>query len=227
MKKKTIIIGAVVTCLLLTSGVTVFAARDSRFPDMDRFGSGRDNLRVRIEARREVLKEKLAKIRDSRTDMSAYEQYGLTYDESKGGWTYEGKLVGVFVDKYGKGITVLSKDGEVHLKAVRDENGNLTGIDELTDEQYSVIMAEIEKIRDNLKARLDEKYESLESRKSERLEKLKSFLAGGYDSADLEAARDKLREKAKQRLEQFKIEREQRKSERVQRMNEIYDLLDM
>lgn len=225
MTKKTIIIGVVVTCLLLTSSVTVFAAKGSKFPGRDGFDFGSGTFRTEMETRMEDMKAKLAEIKENGADMSVYEQYGLTYDESKDGWCYGGKLVGLFVDKNGRGITVLSKDGEVHLKAARDESGNLTGLAELTADEYAVISSELEKMGDDMAAWMDEMFDRMESHMAERHEMFKSFLPGEHDPAALEAARGEIREKMKQQRERFKIEWEQRRREREQHMNELFDSL--
>ncbi|NLU51775.1 MAG: hypothetical protein GXX10_02775 [Clostridiaceae bacterium] len=225
MKKKTIIIGAVVTCLLAGS-VTAFAARESKLLGRDGFDFGKGNLRERIEARREVIKEKLGKIREIRTDMSAYEPYGLTYDEGKDGWYYEGKLVGVFVDKDSKGIVVLSRKGEVHLKALRDENGNLTGLTELTDEEYALISSQLEKMRDDLADLMDEVFENMESRMKNRHEIFESIISGDFEPAEIEEIRDEIRERLRQQREEFKIEREDFRTEQKQRLEELLEMLE-
>lgn len=197
MRKKTIIMGAMVSCLLLTSSATVFAAQESKFPGREGFDIGRGIFSAEIEARRENMKVKLAEIKDRYMDMSVYEQYGLTYDEGKDGWYYDGKLVGLFVDKNGRGITILSKDGEVHLKAIRDEAGNLIGLSELTDEEYTAILSEMEKIREDMNIRMNEMAEKMKSRMAERKKKLESFLLEKDDSFDFEAVRNKIRDKIK------------------------------
>ncbi|NLM12621.1 MAG: hypothetical protein GX209_02585 [Epulopiscium sp.] len=197
MRKKTIIMGAMVSCLLLTSSATVFAAQESKFPGREGFDIGRGIFSAEIEARRENMKVKLAEIKDRYMDMSVYEQYGLTYDEGKDGWYYDGKLVGLFVDKNGRGITILSKDGEVHLKAIRDEAGNLIGLSELTDEEYTAILSEMEKIREDMNIRMNEMAEKMKSRMAERKKKLESFLLEKDDSFDFESVRNKIRDKIK------------------------------
>lgn len=197
MRKKTIIMGAMVSCLLLTSSATVFAAQESKFPGREGFDIGRGIFSAEIEARRENMKVKLAEIKDRYMDMSVYEQYGLTYDEGKDGWYYDGKLVGLFVDKNGRGITILSKDGEVHLKVIRDEAGNLIGLSELTDEEYTAILSEMEKIREDMNIRMNEMAEKMKSRMAERKKKLESFLLEKDDSFDFESVRNKIRDKIK------------------------------
>jgi len=226
MTKKTIIIGTVAVCLLLTSSVTAFAAKESIFPGRNGFDFGSGTFSAGMESRREDMKAKLAEIKKSGADMSVYEQYGLTYDEGKDGWCYAGKLVGLFVDKNGRGITFLSKDGEVHLKAVRDESGNLTGLAELTVDEYAVISSGMEEMRDDMITWMDEMFDRIENHMAKRHEMFKSFLSEERDPAALKETTGEIRKKMEQQREQLKNELEQRIREREQRMNELFDSLE-
>ena len=95
--------------------------------------------------------------------MSAYEGFGLSYNSEKGGYCYNGKLVGLFVDLQGRGITYLNRDGEINIKAIRNNNGTLIGLAELSAAEYSEIVsetdsltAEMDALRERLMAQLSE-----------------------------------------------------------------------
>ena len=110
-------------------------------------------------------------IHRSAADMSVYEQFGLSYNQGKNGYCYNGKLIGLFVDRQGRGITFLNSNSEVHVKAVRDNSGKLTGIEELSANEYSEIVAEMDARRADINVRLEqhmkEVNEKLEQQMSE------------------------------------------------------------
>ena len=99
------------------------------------------------------------------TSMSAYEQYGLSFNREKRGYYYNGKLVGLFSDKQGRGITFLSQRGEIHVKSIRDSNGKLTGLAELTTEEYNEIIAEMNAARAKMKQRMERQFPDMRSRR--------------------------------------------------------------
>ena len=88
-------------------------------------------------------------------DLSAYEQFGLTYNDEKGGYFYENKPVGLLADRQGRGLIYLSQNGEIHVKAIRN-SGQLTGLTELSAEEYNAIAAEMDAIRSSLNAKIEQ-----------------------------------------------------------------------
>ena len=228
MRKKTIAMGVVATCLLLTSSVMTFASEWEKFPYSNGFDFDRGILRAEIEARRENIKGKLTELKESSVDMSIYEQYGLNYDENKGGWCYRDKLVGLLVDKNGRGITILNKDGEIHLKAIRDESGNITGLVELTSDEYSIISSAMEDMKEDMKAWKDEMFDRMKRRMSEYREMFGSFLSWEHnpDPATLREANIEIRQKMEQQREQFKTEWDHRRIERKQRIDQLFHMLE-
>jgi len=98
----------------------------------------------------------LPEFRSGMVCMCGYEQLGLLYNQEKGGYCYNGKLVGLFVDKHGRGITFLNRNGEVHIKAVRDNGLKLTGFAELGDSEYNEIVSEIDRFRGRIEERRNE-----------------------------------------------------------------------
>lgn len=204
MKKK-VIIGALALCLVLGSSIAAYAAERPAFSLPDGFGeipeinfdlpeglggdfgafraemeNHRETMKAKMEAHRAEMEEKLAEMKEKATDMSAYEQYGLAYDEAKGGWCYDGKLVGLFVDKQGRGITFLNQDGEVHIKAIRDGSGNLTGLAELSADEYAAIISEMDAMRADMQEQMSEMRRNMEESKSE-MEQRMNTLRGSMD----------------------------------------------
>jgi hypothetical protein len=76
--------------------------------------------------------------------MAVYEAFGLIYDKAKEAYVYNGKIAGFFVDELSLGTVFLSPGGEVHIKAVRDSTGKLTGITQLSANEYAAIIAELD-----------------------------------------------------------------------------------
>lgn len=196
MEKKAII-GSVALCILLGGSVTAFAAERPGLSLPDGFGeipeinislpegfggdlgTFRAGMEANMEAHRAAMEEKLAEAREKAADMSAYEQYGLVYDQAKGGWCYDGKLVGLFVDTQVRGITFLHQDGEVHVKAIRDENGNLTGLAELGTDESDAIIAELDALKADMQRHMDEMRRNMEERRKgmeQRMSELRSSM---------------------------------------------------
>ena len=162
MKNKVTIMTAA-ACLLIGSGVAAYAqsghggsgnnSRPSRpgynrmAPSVPRMIPPRENTSPR-----------------QNTSMSEYEKYGLSYNREKRGYYYNDKTVGLFADRLGRRITFLNQKGEIHLKATRDRNGNLTGLAELSDAEYDEIIAEIKIIRSELRSRMERTFPQRRSR---------------------------------------------------------------
>ena len=74
---------------------------------------------------------------------SAYAKYGLSYDAAEGVLYYQGARVRIFEDSYeleGGNMATLAAydgDGEVDVRALRDDMGELTGIEALSAEDFA------------------------------------------------------------------------------------------
>ena len=131
--KKALVTGALALTLLVGGSMTAYAA----FPAQPSIRGINNQSGISLP----IIQT--PEVDESAADMSAYEKYGLTYSEAKGGYCYDGKLVGLFVDTQGRGITFLNQNGETNVKAVRDSNGSLTGLAVLTAEEYQAIISDM------------------------------------------------------------------------------------
>jgi hypothetical protein len=160
MKRSIAFAGAVVVvCVLIGIGVAAYAQPpDIRPPEV--FG----NLP------RPILPEiNLPEINANMANMSVYERYGLSYNQEKGAYFYNGKTVGLFVDRQGRGIYLLNQNGEVNVKAVRDSNGNLTGLTELSAAEYTEIVTEMDTRMAELHERMEQHISEMNGRLAERM----------------------------------------------------------
>lgn len=104
--------------------------------------------------------------------LSRYEQYGLIYDEEQNGYLYNGKLVGTLVDEQSRMfISCLNKNGEVNVKAVYNENNELTGLTELSEEEYNKIISELES-----------KKAEFEEQKKNMMEEIERMFSESFDN---------------------------------------------
>jgi hypothetical protein len=101
--------------------------------------------------------------------MSVYEQYGLLYNQESGAYLYNGKIVGLFVDRQGRGIYLMNSNGEVNVKAVRDNNGNLTGLTELSVEEYTEIVTEMDTRMAELHEQMEQHIREMNARIEEHM----------------------------------------------------------
>lgn len=179
--KKVLTSGALTLCVLLA---TIGAACAVELPfgggferigsiqdEMDAHRKAMEELHTQMESLREemqkTMEERLANVKE-KADMSVYEPFGLVYDEEKGGYWYDGKRVGLFADEQGRGISFLSINGQVHLKAVRDESGELTGLVELSEDEYG-------EITDQMQAKLDDMRPGMEERMNEMRQRMEAW----------------------------------------------------
>jgi hypothetical protein len=65
-----------------------------------------------------------------------YTPYGLSYDSADRAWTYKDKIVGLFSDNAAYGRIFLNPNGGVNVVALRDANNKLTGLREMTADEY-------------------------------------------------------------------------------------------
>lgn len=71
----------------------------------------------------EMVKERISE------EYEIYRQYGLTYDIDSDRLYYDGELVGYFEDKEIKHYFGPFDDSEIQIYAIRDDNGDLSGLD--------------------------------------------------------------------------------------------------
>jgi len=69
-------------------------------------------------------------------EVTYYAEFNISYDEYKKGYCYNGKLVGLFIDRCrnGQGVVFLNDSGEVNIKIGRDVAGKMTGVKILSDD---------------------------------------------------------------------------------------------
>ena len=96
--------------------------------------------------------------------MLEYEQYGLQYNEEQRGDFFDGKLVGLFIDRQGVGVIFLHLDGGIHVRAVRDENGRLTGLAELGTNEYNDVIAGLGELQTELQNEMETQLNQLSDR---------------------------------------------------------------
>lgn len=84
---------------------------------------------------------------------SIYEQYGMTYDEERDRFFYNGQMVRYFKDDVSAENTnsFFFEDGVVDVEPIKDTNGNLTGLKQSSDTDFK---ARTEK-QDGIKAEFD------------------------------------------------------------------------
>jgi len=181
MKGRLILVVGAAVCVLLGSAVAFAASNDlppsSGFEVQPIIGLSSANSFVTMPegslSRISVPEIKAPEIMPidvdrSVLDMSIYEQFGLAYDMAKGGYVYNGKLIGLFVDQHGRGITFLSQNGEVHVKAVRDDNGNLIGLTEMSADEYSAIASDMAASVAEIEAQLERDFAEMQLPKPPR-----------------------------------------------------------
>jgi hypothetical protein len=76
--------------------------------------------------------------------MAIYGDFGLVYNQEKQAYCFNNKIVGLFITGQGQRHRVLHPAGEIHIKVNRDINGRITEIKELTTDEYTKIIEEME-----------------------------------------------------------------------------------
>jgi hypothetical protein len=198
--KKAMITGAVTLCVLLASTTAAFAAGGAGLPTREGLGFGDGTFSAGIEERMGTMREKMAEVKEKAGNMSAYELYGLVYDESLGGYCYGDKLVGFLVDPQGRGISYLNKNGEVHVKAIRNENGELTGLAELSEDEYNKVVTELDGMKSDIQEHMNEMRKKMQER----------FQSGTFAPGNFEWGANGIHEYMQERMNQMRSEMEQR-----------------
>ena len=196
---------ALAACLLFGSSIAVYA--QAFVPPMPR---GIENPRI-VEP--PVIN--MPEIHRIQVDMSVYEGYGLSYNEARRGYLYNGKLVGLFVDKQGRGISYLSRNGEIHVKVLRDSAGNPTGLAELSPGEVSEITAEMDTLREDLFARTENLMAEMQSLRTQMLTMPARPLGPGRLGTVEPPAPELHRNEMIERLEQHMLELNERMRERM------------
>jgi hypothetical protein len=99
-------------------------------------------------------------------NMVVYEKYGLTYDRTKEAYCYNNKIIGLLVDRDGIGIQFINPSGEIHIRAVRDATGKITGLAELTPDEYTKVIDEIDAMQIAINERMEKIRENMTSRRN-------------------------------------------------------------
>ncbi len=95
---------------------------------------------------REIKSQKQKNKKEKAKRYSIYSKYGLTYDQEKDRFFYNGKLVRFFADKLDKDGCYNSfsyTDGTVDLRGIRNVKYELTGIEPVSQEEYDERTAKI------------------------------------------------------------------------------------
>ncbi|MGB8453198.1 MAG: M56 family metallopeptidase [Anaerocolumna sp.] len=130
-KKKGIIILSCLLAVGMTTGM-VFAAADSN----EKIGAYESGTPI---TKQEQAKLDNQKKQDTAEQYSIYEKFGLTYDSKKDSFSYDGKKVRFFIDTLdseGNLNSFVRYDGTIDIKAIRNKQYVLTGIESASKEEY-------------------------------------------------------------------------------------------
>lgn len=116
--RKTTIFSLAAACVIVLGTMTVFAT------------SAYDNSDSQNVATEEIS--------DSSFDYSVYEKCGLFYDQENDYYTYQGNIVRFFYDSVAGASFTNFYTGTVDLEAEYDENNQLVGIKECSEEVYNM-----------------------------------------------------------------------------------------
>jgi hypothetical protein len=95
------------------------------------------------------------------SDLAVYEPYGLVFDQTHGAYRFNDKLVGLFIDLQGRGITFLNTGGDIHIKVLRDNTGGINGLTELTAAEYDAIIADMSARQEALEKQMEKLRENM------------------------------------------------------------------
>lgn len=143
-KKKT---GLVILCGVLLSTMAtgvVFATGGSN--PVEQPAAYQSSIPISKQEQAKKRKESIAK------SFSIYAEYGLTYDQEQDRFFYNGEMVKFFMDKLDEQdhYRVFTRpDGVMAIKAVRNNQNELTGITTLSQEEYDRLTKPTEKDQKN------------------------------------------------------------------------------
>jgi beta-lactamase regulating signal transducer with metallopeptidase domain len=147
--KKTSLMGIFLAFALVISTVAVFAtnavASAANEEPVEAFESNallsdEENVKQEQERKEEIAKQ-----------YSVYSKYGLTYNQEKDRFFYNGQLVRYFADKLDENGTYNSfsyTDGDIDLRGVRNAKYELIGIEPVSQEEYDQRTAKIQASKD-------------------------------------------------------------------------------
>lgn len=129
--------GALSACSESTTQTSHFEAADSSAAIADVSGQT-------CESGQELSADEEAQAENSRRNKiaqqySIYEAYGMTYDKEKDRFFYNKQIVRYFKDpvEENHSNSFFYDDGTVDIESVRDADGKLTGLKELSDKEYA------------------------------------------------------------------------------------------
>jgi hypothetical protein len=116
------------------------------------------------------------------------------------GYCYGDKLVGLLVAPQSRGISYLNKNGEVHVKAIRNENGEITGLAELSEDEYNKVVTELDGMKSDMQEHMNEMRKKMQER----------FQSGTFGPGNFEWGANGIHESMQERMNQMRSEMEQR-----------------
>lgn len=138
-KRSGVAILCIVLAGILTTGATLAAAADKE--PINAFES---NISLSDE---EIAKQEQERKEETAKQYSVYSKYGLTYNQEKDRFFYNGQLVRYFADKLDESDSYNSfsyTDGDIDLRGVRNANYELIGVEPVSQEEYDQRTAKIQ-----------------------------------------------------------------------------------
>jgi beta-lactamase regulating signal transducer with metallopeptidase domain len=149
--RKTSRMGMFLALALVIGTVTVFATNAAASAaDKEPPGAFESNI---LPTEEETAKQEQERKEEIAGQYSVYSKYGLTYDQEKDRFFYDGRLVRFFADKLDESGSYNSfsyTDGDIDLRGVRNAKYELTGIEPVSQEEYDRRTAKIRASSKNL-----------------------------------------------------------------------------
>lgn len=142
--KKTSFVGIFLAVVLVIGTVTVFATNATTAANKEPVGASEGNTSLSDE---EIAKQKQERKEEITKQYSVYSKYGLTYNQEKDRFFYNGQLVRFFADKLddsGFYNSFSYTDGDIDLRGVRNAKFELIGLEPVSQEEYEQRTAKIQ-----------------------------------------------------------------------------------
>lgn len=148
--KKTSFVGIFLAVVLVIGTVTVFATNATTAANKEPVGASEGNTSLSDE---EIAKQKQERKEEITKQYSVYSKYGLTYNQEKDRFFYNGQLVRFFADKLddsGFYNSFSYTDGDIDLRGVRNAKFELIGLEPVSQEEYEQRTAKIQASSKNI-----------------------------------------------------------------------------
>lgn len=145
-KKK---LGFFILCFIITATITtgkVLATNNLDVKDGANENNTSKSEQTKMNFKEQKRKDKIEQ------DSAIYEKYGLTYDEDKDMFFYNGKTVRCFFDKLNDKNSfyfIIRPSGEINTKALRNEENELIGITVVSKEEFEKVFGKLFGERNN------------------------------------------------------------------------------